>query len=153
MMLVSLSEAQTMALGQRLGRLLKGLDVVCLQGELGSGKTTLTKGIARGAGFRGGVNSPTFGLARVYRAKMISIYHLDLYRVDAGQTGDIGIEDFLTDPRGFCVVEWPEAGKAYYPADRLQVRLRHARGGRARRIALSATGPRSRAILRELGKL
>lgn len=141
-----------MALGCKLGRLLRGLDVVCLHGDLGSGKTTLTKGIARGAGFRGGVNSPTFGLARVYRAKRLSIYHLDLYRVDAGQTGDIGIEDFLADPRGFCVVEWPEAAKAYYPADRLDVRLGHARGGRARRIAFSTTGPRSRAVVRALSK-
>ena len=69
---------QTRALGVRLGRLLKGLDVVCLHGNLSSGKTTLTQGLARGAGFRGRVTSPTFGVARLYRGKRLTLHHLDL---------------------------------------------------------------------------
>lgn len=141
---------ETRRLGARLGRLLKGLDLVCLQGNLGTGKTTLTQGIIRGAGCRARVMSPSFGLARYYRGRRWGIYHLDLYRVGAGETGDIGIEDCLDDPRGFCVIEWPGAGTDYYPADRLEVRLSHAGEGRARRLAFSARGPRSREILRRL---
>jgi tRNA threonylcarbamoyladenosine biosynthesis protein TsaE len=143
------SSAQTEAFGRRLGRLLKGWDVICLYGDLGTGKTTLTRGLTRGAGSKDRVASPTFGLARVYRAAGRSIYHLDLYRVAADQTGDIGIEDFVSDPRGVCVVEWPEAGEAYYPSDRLEIRLRHRSDG-GRRLRLKARGPRSRRILARL---
>lgn len=144
------SPDETTALGMRLGRLLEPLDLVCLYGNLGSGKTTLTKGLARGAGFKGRVTSPTFGLAREYRGKRLTLHHLDLYRVAADQTGDIGIEDFVHDPRAACVVEWPEAGEAFYPKDRLEVRLSHADG--ARRLALTARGKRARALLAALGK-
>ncbi|MDD5656625.1 MAG: tRNA (adenosine(37)-N6)-threonylcarbamoyltransferase complex ATPase subunit type 1 TsaE [Elusimicrobia bacterium] len=142
------SSGETEALGRRLGRLLKGWDVVCLYGELGAGKTTLTRGLVRGVGSRDRVASPTFSLARVYRAGRKTIYHLDLYRVSAGQTRDIGIEEFVSDPRGICVVEWPEAGEAYYPKDRLVVRLSH--GGAGRRLSFRARGPRSREIVSAL---
>lgn len=144
------SPQETESLGRRLGRLLKGGDLVCLYGTLGSGKTTLTKGLARGAAFQGRVMSPTFGLARVYRGARALVYHLDLYRVGPGETGDIGIEDYVSDPRAVCVVEWPEAGEAYYPRQRLEVRLAHANGGRTRRIVFKARGVRSREILRRL---
>lgn len=141
---------ETRALGRKLGRLLKARDLVCLYGNLGSGKTTLTQGLALGAGFSGRVTSPTFGLARVYRGRRWTVNHLDLYRVGEGETGDIGIEDYLDDPRGFCVVEWPEAGAAYWPKDRLEARLKAVAGGAGRRIAFKARGPRSRMILRRL---
>ena len=141
---------QTQALGRRLGRLLKGLDVVCLFGNLGSGKTTLTKGIAAGAGCRGRVMSPTFGLARFYRGRRLALNHLDLYRIAADETGDIGIEDFIHDPKAACVIEWPEAGASYYPKDRLEVRLAHVDGGR--RLAFKALGRRSRELLAGLKK-
>ncbi len=148
MVVTTKSEAQTLSWGRRLGRLLKGWDVVCLHGELGSGKTTLTRGLARGAGSRSRVASPTFSLARVYRGPRWIIYHLDLYRVAANQTRDIGLEEFVSDPRGICIVEWPQAGTAYYPKDRLEVHLSHVAGGRKLRFA--AKGPRSREILRHM---
>lgn len=143
------NEAQTQALGRRLGRLLKGWDVVCLYGELGSGKTTLTRGLAWGAGSRNRVASPSFGLARIYRGRRWLIYHVDLYRVAADETRDIGLDEFVSDPRGICVVEWPESGEAYYPADRLEVRLSHVRDGR--KLRFLARGPRSRAMVKSLG--
>ena len=143
------SETQTRLLGRRLGRLLSGADVVCLFGELGAGKTTLTQGLAAGMGYKGRVTSPTFGLAREYRGRRWSIYHLDLYRVGARQTGDIGIEEYLQDPRGVCVIEWPEAALAYYPKDRLEIRLQAIPGGR-RRIFLRGLGLRSRGVVRRL---
>ena len=141
---------QTRALGARFGRLLKGLDVICLFGNLGSGKTTLTQGLARGAGFRGRVVSPTFGLARIYRGRRITLNHLDLYRVGVDETGDIGLEDYLGDPRAACVIEWPQAAARYCPPDRVEVRLSHADGGESRRLSFAAKGPRAREILRRL---
>jgi tRNA threonylcarbamoyladenosine biosynthesis protein TsaE len=149
MLIKTASEEATRAFGKRLGKLLRGLDIVLLYGELGAGKTTLTKGLALGAGFKGRVMSPTFGLAREYRGKKMTIYHVDLYRVSFKETGDIGLEEFVNDSRAVCVVEWPQAGLAYYPKDRLEARLSVARDG-ARRIALKALGPRSREIVRRL---
>jgi tRNA threonylcarbamoyladenosine biosynthesis protein TsaE len=148
MVVTTRSEAQTLALGRRLGRLLKGYDVLCLDGDLGSGKTTLTRGLAQGVGSRNRVASPTFALARIYRSPRWLIYHLDLYRVSPDQTRDIGLEEFTSDGRGICVVEWPRAGDAYYPKDRLEVRLAHLKGGR--RLRFIGTGPRSRHIIRRL---
>ena len=149
MVFTTKTEAQTLALGSRLGRLLKGYDVVCLDGDLGSGKTTLTRGLAKGAGSRNRVASPTFALARIYRSPRWLIYHVDLYRVSPDQTRDIGLEEFTSDPRGICVVEWPKAGAAYYPQDRLEVRLAHLKAGR--RLRFIGKGPRSRRIIRQLG--
>lgn len=150
MTVVTRSEAETIALGRRLGRRLKGLDVVCLYGGLGAGKTTLTKGLAVGLGFRGLVTSPTFGLAREYRGQKYSVFHLDLYRVASNETGDIGLEDYVGDPRAVCVVEWPEAGLAYMPKDRLELRLKARKDG-GRTISMKGLGPRSRALLKLVG--
>ncbi len=145
MTIVTRSEKETMALGRKLGARLRGLDVVCLYGNLGAGKTTLTKGLAAAMGFKGRVVSPTFGLAREYRGKKLSIFHVDLYRVAARETGDIGLEEFVSDPRAVCVIEWPEAGLAYMPPDRLELRLSTRRDG-GRTIKLKGLGPRGREL-------
>lgn len=142
------NEAETIAAGRRLGKLLEGGDVVFLLGELGAGKTTFTKGVAAALGFKGRVTSPTFGLAREYRVKKMRIYHLDLYRVAESETGDIGLEDYLHDPAAVCLVEWPGAVGAFMPPDRLTVALAHVKAGRA--LSFKAEGKRSRAILARL---
>lgn len=151
MILNTSSPEETRAWGARLGRLLRPLDCVCLSGELGAGKTTFVQGLARGAGCRGRVTSPTFALARTYRGRRLSLHHLDLYRVGEGETGDIGLEEYARDSRAACVVEWPDAGAAYWPKDRLEIALRASDGGRSRRVAAKASGPRSRELLRKLG--
>lgn len=140
--------ADTEALGARLGRLLAPGDLVLLEGELGAGKTTFARGVARGAGFRGRVASPTFALAHVYRGRRLTVHHLDLYRLAAGEETEVGLEDLLRDPRAAVVVEWPVAGGAQWPKDRLEVRLAHAKPGR--RVSVRARGPRSRALLGKL---
>jgi tRNA threonylcarbamoyladenosine biosynthesis protein TsaE len=143
------AEADTIALGRALGRVLRGLDCVCLYGDLGAGKTTLTRGLAAALGYKGRVTSPTFGLAREYRGKRWSIFHLDLYRVGGHETGDIGLEEYLSDPRAVCVIEWPNAAKAYLPEDRVEVELTPRRQG-GRKVVLRALGARSREILETL---
>lgn len=124
--------------------------MVCLIGELGSGKTTFTQGLARGVGFKGQVASPTFVLVRVYRGRVWTVYHIDFYRVGQDQTGDIGLEDCFGDPQGICVVEWPAAGRGYMPEDRLEVRLIYGEDEDTRRLSLRAFGPRSRRLLESL---
>ena len=143
-----MSEAETIALGERLGKKLKPGSLLLLRGPLGAGKTTMARGLARGAGYRGRVSSPTFALAHVYRGKRLTIHHLDLYRVAAGEDAELGIDELLADPRAAVVVEWPDAAGGAWPKDRLEVMLAHARSGRA--AALKATGPASRKILESL---
>jgi tRNA threonylcarbamoyladenosine biosynthesis protein TsaE len=126
--LATAAEAETIRLGETIGRELRPGDLVLLYGELGAGKTTLVRGMARGVGYRGRVSSPTFALAHVYRGNPLTLHHLDLYRLKEGQTGELGLDELLHDPRGAVVVEWPQAAR--WPRRRIEIRLSHAKGGR-----------------------
>lgn len=126
--------AETIALGERLGKSLKAGDLVLLYGELGAGKTTLVRGLARGAGYRGRVSSPTFALAHAYRGKRLTLHHLDLYRLKGSELGELGLDELMRDPRGAVVVEWPERA-ARWSARRVTVRLSHLKSGR--RVSVS----------------
>ena len=107
---VSGSTEQTIALGERLGAALAAGDVVVLTGDLGAGKTQLTKGIAAGMGIVDDVTSPTFNILMVYEGAEMPLYHFDLYRLeDAEQLGDAGLLDALGEEDGTCVIEWGEA--------------------------------------------
>ena len=122
------SEGQTIRLGEILGRSLRAGDLVLLYGELGAGKTTLVRGMARAVGYRGHVSSPTFALAHIYRGKRLTLHHLDLYRLKEGDTRELGLDELLHDPRGAVVVEWPQAAR--WPKRRVEIRLAHAKTGR-----------------------
>ena len=102
------SRDETIALGERLGALLRAGDVLVLTGDLGAGKTQLTKGIAAGMGVVGDVTSPTFTIEMVYEGAEMPLCHFDLYRLDdAEQLEDTGIFDVL-GADGVCVIEWGE---------------------------------------------
>lgn len=146
MKILTRSAEETRRLGMKLGARLEGLDLICLYGTLGAGKTTFVQGLAKGMGFRGRVMSPTFGIARLYRAPKLTLHHVDLYRVDAHHTGDIGLEELVRDPGAACVIEWPDTGLAYLPKDRLELRLALAPAG-ARALMLKALGKRSKRLL------
>ena len=121
---VTRSTADTIALGERLGRLLEAGDVLVLTGDLGAGKTQLTKGIARGMGIEDDVCSPTFTIGMVYEGDELPLYHFDLYRLeDVAQLDDTGIVDVLGDD-GPCVIEWGEQFADELGDERLDVVLR-----------------------------
>lgn len=102
------SRDETIALGERLGRALAAGDVLVLTGDLGAGKTQLTKGIAAGMGVTDDVTSPTFTIEMVYRGAEMPLYHFDLYRLDdPDQLEDTGIFDVL-GADGVCSIEWGE---------------------------------------------
>lgn len=105
---VTNSQTETIAVGERLGRELEAGDVLVLTGDLGAGKTQLTKGIAAALGCEGDVTSPTFTIEMVYEGGRLPLYHFDLYRLDdAEQLEDIGLYDVL-GADGVCVIEWGE---------------------------------------------
>ena len=123
MRIVTNSAQETIRLGEQLGRHLKAGDVLGLIGELGSGKTTLVKGIASGLRVkeREGVSSPSFVLIKEYSGK-IPLFHFDLYRLDKIKDIEyLGVEEYLFD-KGVCVIEWAEKMRMLLP-DYLQIDL------------------------------
>ena len=123
MAFVTSSQEETIALGERLGTLLQAGDVLVLTGDLGAGKTQLTKGIAAGMGVEDDVTSPTFNILMVYDGERMPLYHFDLYRLDdPDQLEDIGLYEML-DGDGACVIEWGEQFSDEIGPERLDVSL------------------------------
>lgn len=107
------SEGETIKLGEEFAKKLNASDVVFLTGDLGSGKTTFTKGVARGLGVTTRIISPTFVLLRTHKtnnkfSQIQKIYHMDLYRLNSEEElKGVDLQDFLQDPQGLMLVEWP----------------------------------------------
>lgn len=121
----SRSADQTRRIGMRLGALLKPGDMICLQGDLGAGKTTFTQGLAQGWGSLDAVSSPTFILVNVYRrADASRLFHLDAYRLDSpSEAEELDLDSMLAE--GALIVEWPERLGGLIPAEHLLVQLEH----------------------------
>jgi tRNA threonylcarbamoyladenosine biosynthesis protein TsaE len=123
---ISRDEEQTRRLGARLGSLLRGGEVICLEGPLGAGKTVLAQGIGRGWGVVEPLISPTFVLVRQHSRPTGDqlLLHVDFYRLEGAQEAQgLGLEEWLGDPRAVAVIEWPERAMAALPTERLWVRL------------------------------
>ncbi len=125
-------EEATLAFGGRLAEALASLEGGCvfLQGELGAGKTTLTRGVLAALGHRGAVKSPTYTLVEAYELTPRRVYHFDLYRLGHPEELDyMGIRDYF-DGHSLCLVEWPSRGEGFLPAADLRVTLQVQAGGR-----------------------
>jgi len=149
--IVSHSADQTKWLGERLGRLLQPGDVVCLQGDLGSGKTCLTQGIARGLGVGQPVTSPTFIIINEYGLPGMGhrLRHIDLYRIESiAEARALGLVDYFYGD-GICVVEWAERVLELLPAERLWVTLR-CMDHTQRELRFGATGKHYADLLESL---
>jgi len=150
---VTRSERETVALGERLGRLLAPGDVVALRGELGAGKTQFVRGACRGAGVpRDEVASPSFAIVATYRGRL-PVHHADLYRVaDYDELYGTGFCD-LVGREGATLVEWADRVPEALPDDRLEILLSHdPRRPSARRLEIVGTGARHAALARALGR-
>ncbi|MBE3591840.1 MAG: tRNA (adenosine(37)-N6)-threonylcarbamoyltransferase complex ATPase subunit type 1 TsaE [Thermoanaerobacter sp.] len=140
---------ETIALGEKLGRLLRSGDIILLYGELGSGKTVFTKGIAKGLEINGPITSPTFTLVNEHRGR-ISLYHFDLYRLDDYTAlYDIGYEEYFYD-EGVCAVEWPERLGPLLPKERLEVIIQKGEKEDERVILFKDFGRRYEELLKEM---
>ncbi len=137
---VSHSVEQSRQAGRVLGSLLQPGDLLLLEGDLGAGKTTLTKGLALGLGVSGYVNSPTFTLVNEYQGRL-PVYHLDAYRLESGREAlDFGLEEYL-DSQGVTIIEWPERIREVLPNVFLLVRLDYL-SETERNFRLEAAGER-----------
>jgi len=137
----SRSPEQTRRVGKRLGAALQTGDVICLQGDLGAGKTTFVQGIAHGWGSMDSVSSPTFILVNEYRrADQSQLFHMDAYRLDSTpEAEELDLDSMLA--AGALIIEWPERMDGLVPAERLWVRLEHV-DDEEREMKFKASGKR-----------
>ncbi|MCE5191395.1 MAG: tRNA (adenosine(37)-N6)-threonylcarbamoyltransferase complex ATPase subunit type 1 TsaE [Actinomycetia bacterium] len=142
--IVSRSEADTFAAGRALAPLLRPGDVVALSGDLGAGKTCLTKGVAAGLGIQEQVTSPTFNILLEHHGRL-DLYHFDLYRLQrADQLEDIDFFGTL-EAGGVSIIEWGERFPGAMPDDHLAVEIGIAED-ECRHFTLVARGPRGRQL-------
>ena len=143
----SRSPEQTRRVGSRLGGALQAGDVICLQGELGAGKTTFVQGIAQGWGSLDSVSSPTFILVNMYRrADQSQLFHMDAYRLESTpEAEELDLDSMLT--QGALLIEWPERMNGLIPAERLWVNLEHI-DEEEREMKFKATGKRYDELLK-----
>lgn len=128
------SVEETWKLAERFAADLKPGDVVCLEGDLGAGKTTFTQGLAAAMGVSGRVTSPTFCIVREHVGGQRLLVHMDLYRLhDESDVESIGWEDYLSQG-AVLAVEWPERAGSLVPADAKRVVFRHLDGDECRSI-------------------
>jgi len=147
-------EAATEKFGLDLGKVLAPGDVVGLVGNLGAGKTALTRAIAAGAGIPAStvVNSPTFTILNIYAGPELDLYHLDLYRIeDPEELEGLALADLL-DSGGALVVEWFDTFPEAFPDDALTINI-EITSENSRRFILEAGGPKSRELLEQLNAM
>ncbi len=116
-----------MNLGQKFVALAKPGSTFCLTGDLGAGKTTLVRGIARALNIKNVVQSPTFNIMKVYFDGDRPLIHIDAYRL-ADVNTDIGLDEYIGYETGITVIEWPEFIKDLIPENAIEVNIRHAEG-------------------------
>ncbi|MGE5777322.1 MAG: tRNA (adenosine(37)-N6)-threonylcarbamoyltransferase complex ATPase subunit type 1 TsaE, partial [Chloroflexota bacterium] len=137
----SRSPEQTRRIGTHLGGALQAGDVICLQGDLGAGKTTFVQGVAQGWGSRDAVSSPTFILVNMYRREdETRLFHMDAYRLDsAPEAEELDFETMLA--QGPLLIEWPERIDGLIPDERLWINLEYV-DDEEREMNFKATGKR-----------
>lgn len=116
------SEKETIEIAQNLESEKFPNMVICLEGDLGSGKTVFTKGFAQALGIEETVTSPTFNIIKEYPNGELPLYHMDVYRLD-GKVDDLGIEDYYTRG-GVTIIEWSDMIKDYLPEERLDIKFK-----------------------------
>ncbi|GHI01666.1 tRNA (adenosine(37)-N6)-threonylcarbamoyltransferase complex ATPase subunit type 1 TsaE [Neobacillus kokaensis] len=144
--LKTMSPEETSQFAKRLADHLQPGDIIALEGDLGAGKTTFTKGLAKGLDIKRTVNSPTFTIIKEYKGRL-PLYHMDVYRV-ADSLEDLGFDEYF-EGNGVTVVEWAHLIKEQLPSDLLTIYLYH-KEGEQRKIILNPIGPRYEQLCKEI---
>lgn len=139
----------TREFGINFGKALKPGDIVCLNGDLGAGKTTLTKSIGLGLGVEDYITSPTFALINEYRGKF-PVYHFDTYRLEhIEEIDDLGFDEYIYG-KGVSIIEWADRIEKALPQERITIDIEKGKGEEERILNISGFGKRYREIIKEL---
>ena len=128
-LIVTSNENETMAAGRELAKEILGIQsdrsiIIFLEGELGAGKTTFTKGILKGFDYQELVKSPTYNLVEIHETKNHKVFHFDLYRISEPiELEEIGIEEYLKELGSVSIFEWPKNGEAVLPSPDFHVQI------------------------------
>lgn len=136
------SPEETFALARQMAEECSPGDIFCLEGDLGVGKTLFSQGFAKGLGFEGYVNSPTFTIVHIYEGGRLDMYHFDLYRIgDASEMDEIGYEDYFFG-EGVSLVEWADLFPEIIPAEakRILIEKDVSMGVNYRKITVETAG-------------
>lgn len=114
---------ETIGLGRKIGERLRGGEIIRLIGDVGAGKTTLVRGLARGIGSPDHVSSPTFTVHKLYKGRL-KLYHYDFYRVGADVAVASELSEIMSEPNTAVVLEWPQQAKLSLPKDPLDISIR-----------------------------
>lgn len=148
--IITSSPADTMSFGSRLAELIEIPSLILLKGELGTGKTLITKGAVSALGYQGEVTSPTFNLVQEYQGE-VEIIHMDLYRLDkTEELLEIGFEDYL-NRNAVIFIEWPELAFPLLPADFIFINIEKISADK-REITVRGEGEKSRLLIERLNK-
>ena len=143
------NEEKTREIGSKLGELLTPKSVICLIGDLGAGKTTMTQSLARALGVDDYITSPTFTIVNEYEGKM-PLYHFDVYRIGSSEEMyDIGFDEYI-DGDGVCIIEWANLIEDILPDEYLDIQLSYKDMGRE--MILKPIGEKYKKIVEELTK-
>ncbi|KXZ39081.1 tRNA threonylcarbamoyladenosine biosynthesis protein TsaE [Alkalithermobacter thermoalcaliphilus JW-YL-7 = DSM 7308] len=143
------NENKTKEIGYKLGKLLKKGSVLCLKGDLGAGKTTLTQSIAKGLGIDEHITSPTFTIVNEYDGQ-IPLYHFDVYRIGSSdEMYDIGFDEYI-NKEGVCIIEWANIIEDIIPKECLWIEINYVKEGRE--IIFLPKGKEYEKIVKELLK-
>lgn len=146
----ALSEKDTEEIGKKLGKLVRSGDVLCLVGDLGTGKTTFTKALAKGLEIEDDVTSPTFTIVQEYEGR-IPLYHFDVYRIeDVSEMEDLPYEEYFYGD-GVCVIEWAEMIQEILPKDYMKIQIQYLKDQR-RKICFETTNAYYQKLVEELLK-
>lgn len=146
----ALSEKDTEEIGKKLGKLVRPGDVLCLVGDLGTGKTTFTKALAKGLEIEDDVTSPTFTIVQEYEGR-IPLYHFDVYRIeDVSEMEDLPYEEYFYGD-GVCVIEWAEMIQEILPKDYMKIQIQYLKDQR-RKICFETTNAYYQKLVEELLK-
>lgn len=144
------NEEQTMHLAKKLASYLKPGMTILLEGQLGAGKTTFSKGIGAGLGIQRVIKSPSYTIIREYQEGRLPFYHIDLYRLEEGEAADLGLEEYF-EGEGVTVIEWASVAPEELPTERLEINIETFLDEPAKReIKFSAFGGKYLKIIEQL---
>jgi len=147
---VTESPEETSQLAEKVGQKVREGTVLCLEGDLGAGKTLFAKTLAKTLGVEGEVTSPTFNLMNVYKG-ICPIWHFDLYRLDSEEElEDIGFFEYTDEPEGIVLVEWPDKFPSCLPDDYIEIKFTLGSSKNQRRISFTCVGEENQEFLKEL---